>query len=148
MRLFILSVLFAVPLYATNEVVSYHAEVVTSMNPNEHACVESVSHYGDTVNACHAGKAEVVFFVVADSNHCSHNQLARFVGNRAKVVVRRNALRLAGLRQYNETVVNCVETVRVKNRVARRQVRPLARVLGALVGNRRRAVQSAADSCR
>lgn len=146
-KLALLAVLVAQPLFATN--VSFHAQVVSALNPHVAACVAGHDHYNDVVSSCHAGSSAVQFVAVADSDHCSHNDLVRFVRNpRVRVVVRRRALVSFGLSDYNDTVAQCVKVVKVKNKVVSRRVVRRARLRGVLVGKNARVVKSVVDSCR
>lgn len=134
---------------ATGLVVQKHAQIVQSINPQVRACVSNKRHFGDLVNNVKASKSQVRVFAVADSRHVKHGQLVRFVNDkRVRVVVRRNALKNVRLSGYNQTRVQCVRTVKVRNRVVRRRVLSSRVFHGALVGRTARQVKRLVDVCR
>lgn len=150
MKSLILAAIFSLPAFATNEVVSYHAEVVSAVSPYSPVASSCASDYADVVASCHAGKSNVQFYAVADAGHCSHNDLVRVVRNRnVRVIVGKNQVQRSGLSGYNQTVVNCVRVVRrVGFRPVRSVVRRSGRIFGRLVGVNSRRVRVEVDACR
>lgn len=150
MKHLLLAVFLAVPAFATNDVVSYEADVISAQNPYQVACVSGKGHYDDVVSACDAGPVRARHIVVAEADHVSHGALVRFVNNRrVTVVVRRGVLRQVGFNGYNQAVAQCNRVVRRRGVVvSRRVVRSTGRLVGFLTGRNARAVKVVVDSCR
>ncbi len=149
-KIILAAALLALPAFANNnQVLSYEAEVVSALNPRVAACAANQGHHADVVSSCQAGRVNARFVVVADADHCSHDQLVRFVNDRrVNVRVGRGLVRQVGLDGYNQTVVQCVEVVKVRGRVLRRRVVRRNRLFGVLAGRNARAVRVAVDGCR
>jgi hypothetical protein len=144
-----LALLLSFPaLASSNQVVSYHSQVVTAFDPYDHGSQVNVSHHNDVVVNVQVGHGnQVQVFAVSEPQYCSHNQLVAFVNQKnVRVVVQRgilNRFRLA----INQTVVNCVQVVKVNGHVVNTKVVRQVRVAGLFGANARR-VKQAVAACR
>lgn len=154
--------LFTIPSLASesdssgHQVVSYHAQVATALDPYNQDCQVNAGHYNDVVNSCHAGQVAVNAYAVSDPaySNASYNAVVKMVGaqqvstKQVQVIVRRGIFARLGFTGFNQTVVNCVQTTKVNGKVVKQVVVRRNRVFGFLVGNNSRRVKFAVAACR